>query len=110
MRLQQLRYIIAIAESGSINAAAHSLFVSQSSLSVIVHDLERELGVQIFERSSRGISLTSDGVEFLGYARQEDKYSTLLCGFHLLPVSKAFFHLYICLPGAQGSICSQARC
>ena len=78
MRLQQLRYIIAIAESGSINAAAHSLFVSQSSLSVTVHDLERELGVQIFERSSRGISLTSDGMEFLGYARQVVEQADLL--------------------------------
>ena len=65
MRLQQLRYVIAIAESGSINAVAHSMFVSQSSLSVSVKELEQEMGITIFNRSSRGISLTSDGVEFL---------------------------------------------
>lgn len=84
MRLQQLRYVIDIAESGSINAVAHKEFISQSSLSVAVRDLEREFGIKIFNRSSRGISLTSDGVEFLGYARQvveqadllENRYST----------------------------------
>lgn len=70
MQLQQLRYVIAIAENGSMNAVARSLFVSQSSLSVAVRDLEEELGIKIFNRTSRGISLTSDGVEFMSYARQ----------------------------------------
>ena len=50
MRLQQLRYVIAIAESGSINAVAHSMFVSQSSLSVSVKELEQEMGITIFNR------------------------------------------------------------
>ena len=70
MQLQQLRYVIAIAQSGSMNSVARKLFISQSSLSVAVKELESELGIRIFNRSSKGISLTSDGVEFLGYARQ----------------------------------------
>ena len=78
MRLQQLRYVIAIAESGSINAVAHSMFVSQSSISVSVKELEQEMGITIFNRSSRGISLTSDGVEFLSYARQVVEQADLL--------------------------------
>lgn len=68
--LQQLRYIIEVAECGSINAAAQNLFVSQSSLSTSIKDTERELGIEVFNRSNRGITLTSDGIEFLGYARQ----------------------------------------
>ncbi len=70
MTLQQLRYLIAIAQSGSISSAAHDLYISQSSLSIAVKDIERECGVQIFERSSKGITLTRDGNELLGYARQ----------------------------------------
>lgn len=70
MTLQQLRYLIAIAECGSISAAAHTLFVSQSSLSVAVKEVENETGVTVFARSNRGITLTSDGIELLGYARQ----------------------------------------
>ncbi len=70
MTLQQLRYLIAIANSGSISAAAHELYVSQSSLSVAVRDIERECGITIFERSNRGITLTTEGLELLGYARQ----------------------------------------
>ncbi|EHF01326.1 hypothetical protein HMPREF1008_01806 [Olsenella sp. oral taxon 809 str. F0356] len=78
MRLQQLRYVIAVAEAGSINAVAHALFVSQSSLSVAIKELEAEMGISIFNRSSRGISLTSEGVEFLSYARQVVEQADLL--------------------------------
>lgn len=70
MTLQQLRYILTIAQCGSISSAAHELYISQSSLSIAVKDVERECGVQIFERSAKGITLTRDGVELLGYARQ----------------------------------------
>ena len=70
MTLQQLRYLIAISEHGSINAAAQSLYVSQSNLSTAIKDLERELGITIFTRSNRGVTLTNDGTELLGYARQ----------------------------------------
>lgn len=78
MTLQQLRYLIAIANHGSISAAAHTLYVSQSSLSVAVRDIERETGVTIFERSNRGITLTSDGMELLGYARQVVEQADLM--------------------------------
>ncbi|HAM14574.1 MAG TPA: LysR family transcriptional regulator [Eggerthellaceae bacterium] len=70
MTLQQLRYLIAISEHGSINAAAQSLYVSQSNLSTAMKELERELGIKIFTRSNRGVTLTNDGAELLGYARQ----------------------------------------
>ena len=68
--LQQLRYLIAVAEYGSINAAARELFATQSNLSTAIKDLEQELGVTIFTRSNRGVALTNDGTELLGYARQ----------------------------------------
>ena len=80
MQLQQLRYVIAIAENGSMNSVAKTLFVSQSSLSVSVRELEKELGIRIFNRSSRGITLTSEGVEFLGYARQVVEQADLMLG------------------------------
>ena len=70
MTLQQLRYLIAISEHGSINAAAQSLYVSQSNLSTAMKELERELGITIFTRTNRGVTLTNDGTELLGYARQ----------------------------------------
>lgn len=78
MTLQQLRYLIAVAECGSINAAARDLYVSQSNLSVAIRELEKELGVTIFNRSSKGIALTSDGVELLGYARQVTEQADLM--------------------------------
>ncbi|MBW4080724.1 LysR family transcriptional regulator [Paenibacillus sp. S150] len=70
MTLQQLRYAIEIANSGSMNEAAKRLFVSQPSLSNAIKELESELGITIFERNNRGISISAEGVEFLGYARQ----------------------------------------
>ncbi|ASA21429.1 LysR family transcriptional regulator [Paenibacillus donghaensis] len=70
MTLQQLRYAIEIASSGSMNEAAKKLFVSQPSLSNAIKELETELGITIFERTNRGISISVEGIEFLGYARQ----------------------------------------
>ncbi len=78
MTLQQLRSFIAVAESGSISAAAHALFISQSSLSVAIKDLEQETGVIAFERSNRGITLTREGVELLGFARQVVEQADLM--------------------------------
>lgn len=82
MTLQQLKYVVEVAEKGSITEAAKSLFIAQPSLSSAIHDLEEETGTKIFLRNSRGILLTPEGAEFLGYARQvvqqaalmEDKY------------------------------------
>ena len=70
MTLQQIKYVIAIADSGSMNEAAKQLFVSQPSLSGSVKELEKELGFDLFIRSNKGIVITRDGEEFLGYARQ----------------------------------------
>lgn len=79
MTLQQMYYAIQIAETGSMNKAAETLYVSQPSLSGAIHDLEKELGITIFHRSGRGVTLTNDGVEFLTYARQVyAQYETLL--------------------------------
>lgn len=70
MTLQQLRYTIAISETGSFNKAAEVLYVAQPSLSGAIHQLEKELGITIFHRGGRGVTLTNDGVEFIAYARQ----------------------------------------
>jgi DNA-binding transcriptional LysR family regulator len=78
MTLQQLRYLIAIAEYGSINAAAQNLYASQSNLSTAIKDLEAELGISIFMRSNRGVTLTNDGTELLGYARQVIEQADML--------------------------------
>lgn len=78
MTLTQLKYILAIARTGSISAAAKALYVSQPSLSSAVRELEGELGIQIFNRTSRGVVPTSDGEEFLGYARQVIEQTDLI--------------------------------
>ena len=78
MRIQQLPYIIKIVETGSMNEAAKQLFITQPSLSNAVRDLEREMGIEIFIRNPKGITLTKDGVEFLSYARQVVEQTALL--------------------------------
>jgi DNA-binding transcriptional LysR family regulator len=78
MTLQQLRYIIKIVECGSISEAAKQLFISQPSLSNAVKELETELGIEIFYRTTKGISLSIDGTEFLAYARQVIEQTELL--------------------------------
>ena len=70
MTLAQLRYAITVAKAGSMNEAARSLFISQPSLSSAIKELEEETGIELFRRSNRGISVTPEGEEFLGYARQ----------------------------------------
>ncbi len=70
MTLQQLRYAITIAESGSLNRAAENMYVSQPSLTNSMRELEKELGITIFNRSPRGVTLTADGAEFIQHARQ----------------------------------------
>ena len=78
MRLQQLRYLIAVAESGSINSVAHSHYISQSALSTSIRELEEEMGVKVFNRTNKGITLTSEGVELLAYARQVVEQADLM--------------------------------
>ncbi len=78
MTLQQLKYVVAIVRSGSISEAAKRLYLSQPSLSNAIKDLEQELGIAIFHRSTKGIVLSADGREFLGYARQILEQENLL--------------------------------
>ncbi|MCH5204360.1 MAG: LysR family transcriptional regulator [Oscillospiraceae bacterium] len=79
MTLQQLNYVITISEVGSLNKAAEVLYVSQPSLSEAVRDLERSLGITIFHRSGRGVTLTNDGTEFIACARQVyNQYEALM--------------------------------
>ena len=70
MTLTQLNYAITVANANSMNEAARSLFISQPSLSAAIKELEEEIGVELFRRTNRGISLTPEGEEFIGYARQ----------------------------------------
>ena len=78
MTLQQLRYLIAIAENGSISAAANAIYASQSNLSIAIKELEREFGIVIFTRSNRGVTLTNEGSELLSYARQVVEQADML--------------------------------
>ncbi|MEY8237196.1 LysR family transcriptional regulator [Lachnospiraceae bacterium 66-29] len=85
MTLQQLKYMIIVAERGSITEAAKELYISQPSLSGAIKEVEKESGITIFSRCRAGVALTKEGMEFLGYARQvvqqmellESKYSDL---------------------------------
>ena len=70
MTIQQLNYVITISEKGSLNKAAEVLFVTQPSLTSAVRELEKELGITIFNRGGKGVTLTNDGAEFIQYARQ----------------------------------------
>ena len=70
MTLQQLHYVITISEAGSINKASELLYIAQPSLTSSIKELEKEIGITIFNRSGRGVTLTNDGAEFLLYAKQ----------------------------------------
>ena len=70
MTLQQLKYAVTAAECGTISAAAEKLFISQPSLTAAIRELESEMGVTIFSRTNRGVIVSREGEEFLGYARQ----------------------------------------
>ena len=77
--LQQLLYVIRISETGSFNKAAEQLFVAQPSLTNAVKELEKEIGITVFNRTGRGVTLTADGMNFLPYARQVySQYQNLL--------------------------------
>lgn len=70
MTMQQLKYAVTVAECGTISAAAEKLFISQPSLTTAIRELESEMGVTIFSRTNRGVIVSREGEEFLGYARQ----------------------------------------
>ena len=70
MTFVQLKYILTIAETKSLNKAAEQLYVSQPSLTNALKRTGKEVGITIFFRTGRGVTLTNDGVEFLAYARE----------------------------------------
>ena len=69
MTLQQLKYLVTVAECGSISEAAQKLFISQPSLSAAIQNLEKEMGVTAFSRFSKGVVITREGEELLAYSR-----------------------------------------
>lgn len=95
MTLQQLKYIIAVASKGTISEAAKELYIAQPSLTAAIKELEAELGIIIFNRTNKGVILSIEGEEFLGYARQvieqtnliEEKYFGKAPGKHQFCVS-----------------------
>jgi len=78
MTLQQLKYAIGVSKYPSINEAAKHLNISQPSLSFAVKELEKEIGISIFSRNNKGLFVTREGEEFLGYARQLIQQSELI--------------------------------
>ncbi len=78
MTLQQLKYAIEIADKGSFSEAAKSLFITQPSLSGSIKELENESNITIFTRTNKGVSISAEGTEFLGYARQVVEQAELL--------------------------------
>lgn len=95
MTLQQLKYVVTVASKGTISEAAKELYLAQPSLTAAVRELEAELGITIFSRTNKGVVLTNEGEEFLGYARQvmeqtrliEEKYIGRTPGKHQFCVS-----------------------
>jgi DNA-binding transcriptional LysR family regulator len=78
MTILQLKYVIALSTSTSMREAANKLYITQPALSLAINDLEEELGVILFARTNRGISLTKEGEEFLVYAKQAVGQFTLI--------------------------------
>lgn len=78
MTLTQLKYVITIAEERSMNEAAKKLFIAQPSLSSAIKEVEDEIGITVFKRSNKGVIVTPEGEEFIGYARQVVEQYALL--------------------------------
>lgn len=78
MTLQQLKYITMVASKGTISEAARELYISQPSLTAAIRELETELGITIFHRTNKGVILSAEGEEFLGYARQVIEQTRLI--------------------------------
>lgn len=70
MTLQNLRYVVEVANSQSFSRAAQSLFMTQSALSAAIRDVEEELGITIFKRTNRGVQITPDGEDCLKHCKE----------------------------------------
>lgn len=101
MTLQQLKYVITVADIGTITEAANKLYISQPSLTNAIHELEKEMNIVIFNRTNKGISLSKEGEIFLGYARQvleqaailEDKYKEMMVARNSSVYQPSIIHL-----------------
>ncbi len=78
MTLQQLKYAVTVADTKNITEASHKVFISQPSLTAALHELESEMGITIFSRTNKGVTITNEGDEFLAYARQVLDQAALL--------------------------------
>lgn len=78
MTLQQLRYVVMVAEKGTISEAANALYISQPSLTNAMKELENEMQITLFIRTNKGVIVTNEGNEFLSYARQVLDQTSLL--------------------------------
>ena len=95
MTLQQLKYVVAVADTRNITEAARRVFISQPSLTAAIQDLENEMNLVIFNRTNKGVTITNEGDEFLSYARQvleqaallEDRYKGNVGGNTIFSVS-----------------------
>lgn len=92
MTLQQLKYIVTVAETGKISAAAKELFISQPSLTNAIREIEKEMNINIFNRTNKGVDVSKEGEIFLGYARQVLEQANLLeNAYKNTPVKKQQF-------------------
>ncbi len=103
MNINQIKYVLAVANSSSMREASTRLYISQPALSASIHELEEELGILIFERTNKGISLTDEGREFISYAQKavgqyeilEDRYLSKDSGKERFSVSTQHYNFSI---------------
>lgn len=69
MNILHMKYAVEVARQGSLNKAAETLMIAQPNISRSIKELEADLGIKIFKRTSKGMVLTSDGEEFMDYAQ-----------------------------------------
>ena len=84
MTLQQLKYVITVAETGTITEAANKLYISQPSLTNAIHELEKEMNIVIFNRTNKGISLSKEGDDFHGFSHRNCEGTEQLRGYLFL--------------------------
>ena len=103
MNINQIKYVLAVANSSSMREASTRLYIPQPALSASIHELEEELGILIFERTNKGISLTDEGREFISYAQKavgqyeilEDRYLSKDSGKERFSVSTQHYNFSI---------------
>ena len=103
MTLKQLNYVVTVADTGNITEAARKLYIAQPSLTASIQELEKEYSITIFNRSKKGIEITQDGEEFLGYARQvleqtnliDERYTGSTTGKHRFSVSSQHYSFVV---------------